>query len=280
VSCGREARTLSRGICNKRRVLHLTRSAKTDTEPETGRRQRLDQELVARGLVETRAKARDLVLRGLVQVDGLAAVKPAQVVGATTDLTLIRTGPAYVSRGAEKLAGGLAAFGFDPCGRITLDVGSSTGGFTEVLLLGGAAKVYAVDVGRGQLHPRLAADPRVVSLEATDARRLNTARVPDLIDAVTSDVSFISLTKALPASLALARSGAWLIALIKPQFEAGPAHVGRGGIVRDPVVQTRVVDDIRRWLSVDMAWSVHSVVSSPISGGDGNREFLIGATKP
>jgi 23S rRNA (cytidine1920-2'-O)/16S rRNA (cytidine1409-2'-O)-methyltransferase len=258
----------------------LSRSAKSSVDTQPGPRQRLDQELVARGLVETRAKARDLILRGLVLVDDVPAAKPAQIVFAVNALSIARAGPAFVSRGADKLVGGLAAFAFDPRGRIALDIGASTGGFTEVLVLHGAARVYAVDVGRGQLHPRLASDPRVVSREATDARTLSPVNVPEAIDAIVSDVSFISLTKALPPALALARPGAWLIALVKPQFEAGPGHVGKGGIVRDPVVHERVVDDIRRWLTVDMAWTMCGVVPSPITGGDGNREFLIGATKP
>ena len=219
-------------------------------------------------------------MRGLVLVDGVTVTKPAHTVDASSELIVARTGTAYVSRGAEKLAAGLAAFGFDARGRVAIDVGASTGGFTEVLLANGAAKVFAVDVGRGQLHPRIAADARVVSLEATDARKLAAAAIPDPIDAVVCDVSFISLTKALPAALAVAQPGAWLIALIKPQFEAGPGQVGKGGIVRDAAVHARVVEHIRHWLATDMAWTVRSVVPSPITGGDGNREFLIGATKP
>jgi 23S rRNA (cytidine1920-2'-O)/16S rRNA (cytidine1409-2'-O)-methyltransferase len=229
--------------------------------------------------VASRAKARDLIERGFVTVGGIVAAKPAQMVDARQQVALTQTGPAYVSRGADKLLGGLAAFKFAVPGTVALDIGASTGGFTDVLLTAGAAQVYAVDVGRGQLHARLASDPRVVSLEATDARRLTTLLIPSLIDAIVSDVSFISLTKALPAALALARPGAWLIALIKPQFEAGPAQVGKGGIVRDPAVHERVVTEITGWLSHDMAWCVHGVVPSPITGGDGNREYLIGATK-
>ncbi len=219
-------------------------------------------------------------MRGFVRVDTATVTKPAHMVDATNTLRIDRTGPAYVSRGAEKLVAGLAVFAFMVRERTALDIGASTGGFTEVLLQAEAAKVYAVDVGRGQLHPRLAADARVVSLEATDARTLNAAIVPDPVDAIVSDVSFISLTKALPSALAMARPGAWLIALIKPQFEAGPAHVGKGGIVRNPDVHASVVEEIRHWLAVDMAWTVRGVVPSPITGGDGNREFLIGATKP
>ncbi len=219
-------------------------------------------------------------MRGLVSVDTVVVRKPAQPVGAGSEVTLARTGPAYVSRGAEKLLGGLAAFEFDVRGRTAVDVGASTGGFTDVLLETGADKVYAVDVGRGQLHPRLASDVRVVALEATDARALTASTFAGPIDAVVSDVSFISLTKALPAVLTLAISGSWLIALVKPQFEAGRDHVGKGGIVRDPAVHERVTTDIMHWLSVEMGWTIHGIVPSPITGADGNREFLIGATKP
>ncbi len=219
-------------------------------------------------------------MRGDVRVDGIAVTKPAQMVASSMDIAIVRTGKAYVSRGAEKLLGGLAAFGFDCGGRLALDVGASTGGFTEVLLDQGAARVYAVDVGRGQLHERLKADARVVSLEATDARSLTTAHIPSPVGAIVSDVSFISLTKVLPAALKLASPGAWVIALIKPQFEAGPTHVGKGGIVRDAAVHERVICDIRRWLSSDMGWTIVGIVPSPITGGDGNHEFLIGAKTP
>lgn len=236
--------------------------------------------MVARGIAATRARARDLIVRGLVTVDGVVATKPGHAVSTESAIALVRAMPQYVSRGAEKLAAGLAAFGFDCAGRSALDVGASTGGFTEVLLQGGARRVFAVDVGRDQLHATLRCDPRVISLEATDARTLTTAHVGEPVDAVVSDVSFISLTKALPAALALARSGAWLIALIKPQFEAGAEYVGKGGIVRDAAVHARVVEDIRGWLEADMGWRIEGVIPSPISGGDGNREFLIGATKP
>ena len=186
----------------------------------------------------------------------------------------------HVSRGAEKLIGGLAAFGYKCRDRIALDVGASTGGFTEVLLERGARHVFAVDVGRGQLHDRLRADPRVTSLEETDARTLTTELIAGPITAIVADVSFISLGKALPAAFALAEPGCWLIALIKPQFEVGPTLVGKGGIVRDAAARERAVDDIRRWLSDDMGWRVTGVVASPITGGDGNSEYLIGATKP
>jgi 23S rRNA (cytidine1920-2'-O)/16S rRNA (cytidine1409-2'-O)-methyltransferase len=218
-------------------------------------------------------------VRGQVLVDGAMASKPAQTIAAGAALALTDGAGRYVSRGAEKLLAGLDAFGFDPRDRVALDVGASTGGFTEVLLTRGAAKVYAVDVGRGQLHARLGRDARVVSLETTDARALSQAIIPEPIDVIVSDVSFISLTKALPAALQLATPTAWLIALIKPQFEVGPGHVGKGGIVRDDAMRARAVADIETWLTAGMGWTVAGVVPSPITGGDGNQEYLIGATR-
>jgi 23S rRNA (cytidine1920-2'-O)/16S rRNA (cytidine1409-2'-O)-methyltransferase len=242
--------------------------------------QRLDQALVARGLVETRAKARDLILRGQVLVRGGAVLKPSQAVHVQDVVTLTAGHVAYVSRGALKLIGGLDAFGFEPAGRIAIDVGASTGGFTEVLLARGACSVLAVDVGHGQLHARLVADARVTNLEATDARRLTRDHCPGPITAIVSDVSFISLIKALPAALALASPGCWLVALIKPQFEAGLGAVGKGGIVRDLAVHDRVIGNVRQWLSEGQSWQIAGVVASPLTGGDGNQEYLLGAIKP
>lgn len=233
-----------------------------------------------RGLVATRARARDLILRGRVMVDGRAVTKPAQAVSDTAEVALTADTVVHVSRGAEKLLAGLQAFPFECAGRIALDIGASTGGFTEVLLSRGAKQVFAVDVGRDQLHPSLRADVRVTCLEATDARSLTTDIIREPITAIASDVSFISLIKALPAALALAQSGCWLIALIKPQFEVGPALVGKGGIVRDATARDTAVNDICRWLADTQHWHVYDVVPSPITGGDGNHEYLIGATKP
>lgn len=242
--------------------------------------ERLDIALVQRGLAPTRARARDLIVRGLVAVDGVGVGKPASPVRATTLITVTGGDASLVSRGALKLAAALEAFGFDPGGRIALDIGASTGGFTQVLLDRGASKVYAVDVGHGQLHATLAADPRVVSLEGTDARRLDRALIPDTITAITADVSFISLEKALPAVLALAAPGAWLAVLVKPQFEAGRAAVGKGGIVRDADAQAAAVERIAAWLGAGGRWQVLPAIPSPIAGGSGNREFLVGATAP
>lgn len=238
---------------------------------------RLDQRLVELGLAPSRAKARALIEAGAVTVNGVFARKPSQIVTGDVRITVDRDAPLWVSRGALKLIHALDHFGLRPQGT-ALDVGASTGGFTEVLLARGAAKVYALDVGHGQLDPSLADDPRVISLERLNARDIPAGLVPP-VDWIVADVSFISLTKALPAALALARPGARLVALIKPQFEAGPADVGRGGIVRDPAVHTRVTGEIAAWLEAQ-GWQVTGVVPSPIEGGDGNREFLIAARKP
>lgn len=239
---------------------------------------RLDQALVERKLVATRARARDLVLRGLVTVDG----KPAGKAGVEVreDAAIVITGSAatYVSRGAEKLIAGLDHFAFAVEGRICLDVGASTGGFTQVLLQRGAAKVYAVDVGRGQMHESLRGDPRVVALEATDARRLDRTLIPNPVEAIVADVSFISLAKALAPAMALAVPGAWLTALVKPQFEVGPEHVGKGGIVRDEARRIAAVANVEAWL-LGLGWVLKGHIVSPIKGGDGNEEFLVGAVK-
>lgn len=240
-------------------------------------RERLDQALVGRGLVATRARARDLVRRGLVTVNGAVAQKAAMGVTTTDAISVPREAAAPVSRAGAKLAAALDGFAFDASGRIALDVGASTGGFTEVLLEAGAARVYAVDVGHSQLHPRLAADARVVSLEATDARSLSRALIPEPIEAIVADVSFVSLTLVLPAVLALAAPGAWLAVLVKPQFEVGRAAIGKGGIVRDPAAHADAIARVRSALEALPGWRIAGVVDSPITGGAGNREFLIGA---
>ena len=242
-------------------------------------RKRLDVALVERGLVPSRSRARDLIKYGRVRVDRQVCTKPAAEIGGGAELSLEPGVAASVSRGATKLAAALDAFGFDPTGRIALDVGASTGGFTEVLLARGAAKVFAVDVGHGQLHERIKSDPRVVALEGLDARSLSRATIPDTITAIVADVSFISLTKALGPALALAAPGTWLVALIKPQFEAGREHVGKGGIVRDAAARRLAVDLVTAWLAAQDNWSVAGVVPSPILGGSGNEEFMLGVHK-
>lgn len=238
---------------------------------------RLDHRLVALGLAESRARARALIEAGAVSVDGRPATKPAQAVGADSRIEVAGDPCPWVGRGALKLIHALAAFRLAP-GGVALDVGASTGGFTEVLLARGASRVYALDVGHGQLHPRIAADPRVVSLEGVNARAIPAGLVPP-VDWITADVSFVSLEKALPGALALAKPGAVLVALVKPQFEAGRDHVGRGGIVRDASVHEAVCARIRDWLA-GAGWEVTGLVPSPIEGGDGNREFLVAARKP
>jgi 23S rRNA (cytidine1920-2'-O)/16S rRNA (cytidine1409-2'-O)-methyltransferase len=239
---------------------------------------RLDQALVARGLAPSRARAQALVAAGAVTVDGATAEKPSQPAPEGAVLAVTADPCPWVGRAALKLLHALDAFGLDPTGAVALDVGASTGGFTEVLLARGAARVVALDVGRGQLHPRLAADPRVVNLEGVNARDLPEGAVPPA-DWIVADVSFISLTLALPAPLALARPGARLVALVKPQFEAGRAAVGKGGLVRDPAAHEAACARVRDFLT-GAGWAVTHEGESPIAGGDGNREFRIAARKP
>ena len=238
---------------------------------------RLDQRLVVLGLAASRARARALIEAGVVTVAGRVARKPGQPVPADAEVAVTGDPCPWVSRAALKLLHALDTFALSPRGT-ALDLGASTGGFAQVLLAKGASRVYAVDVGHGQLHPRLRDDPRVVSLEGVNARDLSADLVPPP-DWITADLAFISLVKALPAALALAGPGATLVALIKPQFEAGRAHVGRGGIVRDPEVHAAVRARIRDFLT-GRGWRVTGETASPIEGGDGNREFLIAAVRP
>ncbi|WP_339947414.1 TlyA family RNA methyltransferase [uncultured Albimonas sp.] len=240
-------------------------------------RQRLDQALVARGLVESRARAQALIAAGAVTLDGAPATRASAKVAPGVAIELVADPLPWVSRAALKLAHALDAFGLAPEGE-ALDLGASTGGFTEVLLARGAARVHAVDAGRGQLHAKLRENPRVVSLEGLNARDLVPGAVP-APDWIVADLSFIGLAKALPPALAMARPGACLVALVKPQFEAGPADVGRGGLVRDPAVHARVRAEVRAFLETS-GWTVTHEGVSPIEGGDGNREFLISAEKP
>ncbi|SHE74393.1 23S rRNA (cytidine1920-2'-O)/16S rRNA (cytidine1409-2'-O)-methyltransferase [Kaistia soli DSM 19436] len=240
---------------------------------------RLDQALVARGLAPTRARARDAVLRGHVRVDGKPVAKPSFTVAPDAALALDDPAARYVSRAALKLVAGLDHFGYDAAGRTALDIGASTGGFTEVLLEHGAAKVHAIDVGHGQLDPRIAADPRVQSREGLNARDLVADDLGEPIEAVVSDVSFISLRLALPPALHLAEPGAWGLFLVKPQFEVGRAGIGKGGIVRDPAEGNAAAEAIAAWLADSMGWTVDGLIPSPIAGGDGNHEFLLGARK-
>ncbi len=239
---------------------------------------RLDAAMLARGLVETRARAADLVRRGAVQVDGVAARKAGQVVGAGARIEVDPAANQWVSRSGAKLAAALDVFGFAIDGLVALDVGASTGGFTEVLLARGATRVYAVDVGSGQLHARVAADPRVVSLEGVDARAVSRREVPEPVGVIVADVSFISLKQALPVPLSLTGDRASLVVLVKPQFEAGRAEVGKRGIVREDGVRRAVVDDIAAWIAAQ-GWRVVGDMVSPLPGKEGNIEHLIGAVK-
>ena len=239
-------------------------------------RQRADLLLVERGFFPTRTRAQAAIAAGLVTADGLPVRKASDRVEVGAFIGAEAPHP-YVSRGGVKLAAGLDAFGFDPAGRICLDLGASTGGFTDVLLRRGARRVYAVDVGHGQLHPSLAADPRVVDLEGLDGRTLDAERVPDPIGLLAADVSFISLKLTLPTVVALLAAGADVVALVKPQFEAGRG-AARKGVVRDPAVHEAVCADIAAFVA-GLGLTAVGLVPSPIDGGDGNREFLLGARR-
>jgi 23S rRNA (cytidine1920-2'-O)/16S rRNA (cytidine1409-2'-O)-methyltransferase len=239
---------------------------------------RADQLLADRGLVESRTRAQALILAGLVYSGDRKVEKAGQALPPDAPLEVKGKDHPWVSRGGLKLDHALAHFGWDVAGAIAVDVGSSTGGFTDVLLTRGAAKVYAVDVGHGQLAWKLREDPRVVVLERTNARHLTADLIPDPIDLVVCDASFIALSKVLPAALDLAKPGARLAALIKPQFEAGKGEVGKGGVVRDPAIHQRVCDDVVAWLD-SIGWGVIGVTTSPITGPEGNIEFLVAAMR-
>ena len=239
---------------------------------------RADLVLVAQGLAESRTRAQALILAGNVFVGDRRVAKAGDLIAEDTALTIKGRDHPWVSRGGVKLAHGLDRFGFDVTGAISLDVGSSTGGFTDVLLTRGAAKVYAIDVGTNQLAWKLRSDPRVVVHEQTNARTLSTEIVPEAVDIIVCDASFIALSKVLEAALGLARPGAMLVALVKPQFEAGRGEVGKGGVVRDPLVHRRVCDDAAAWIT-SRGWAVVGIETSPITGPEGNVEFLLGAIK-
>ena len=244
----------------------------------TSNRKRVDILLVERGLAPTRARARDAIERGLVTVDGQPVAKAGQAVAADAQISVGGEADPYVSRGGLKLAHGLDHFAIDPHGLAALDLGASTGGFTDVLLRRGAARVIAVDVGHGQLHESLRQDERVTVSEKLNARDLTMEHVPVAPDLIVADMSFISLKVALPVALGLAATGARLVALIKPQFEVGRERVGKGGVVRDPALHEEVCREIAAWLDA-RGWRVLGVTPSPVEGPDGNREFLIGAVR-
>lgn len=240
---------------------------------------RLDQHLVKTGRFESRARAQAAIRAGLVRVGGLVATKPSSTVAPDDQIEVAGDVHDYVSRGGVKLEAALGAFGVSPVGAVCLDLGASTGGFTDALLRAGACRVYAVDVGAGQLHASLAGDRRVVSLEKTHAKDLTRAHVPEPVDVLVCDLSFISVRKALAPALALCASGARAVVLIKPQFELGPTKIGKGGLVKaEPAEIKAMLAEIVAWLD-EQGWAADGVIDSPIAGGDGNREFLLGARK-
>ena len=240
-------------------------------------KKRADVVLVERGLFDSRAKARAAIEAGGVSVAGRVLSKPSDLIDEAANIAAVAAHP-FVGRGALKLVHALDLWPVQVQGRTVVDVGASTGGFTEVCLLRGAARVYAVDVGRGQLHAKLAGDPRVVGLEGVDARNLDPELIPVAPDLIVTDVSFIGLAKALPAALALAAGGADLVALVKPQFEVGPEHVGKGGLVKDEAARRRALDEVAAFLNASR-WAVREVADSPIAGGDGNLEYLLWAQR-
>ncbi|OYV33886.1 MAG: TlyA family rRNA (cytidine-2'-O)-methyltransferase [Rhodospirillales bacterium 20-64-7] len=242
-------------------------------------KQRADVMLVEAGLVESRTKAQALIMAGQVYAGTARVQKAGELLAEGAALSVKGQDHPWVSRGGVKLAHGLAHFGFDPAGRTCLDIGASTGGFTDVLLTKGAAFVHAVDVGHGQLAWKLRSDARVQVLEKTNARHLDQNLIPGPVGALVCDASFIGLQTVLPAGLVLCAPGAFAVALIKPQFEAGPAQVGKGGVVRDPAVHEAVCARIAEWWAGLPGWRVLGVERSPITGPEGNVEFLIGAER-
>jgi len=240
---------------------------------------RADLALVERGLVESRAKAQALIMAGKVFAGERKLAKAGEAIADDQALEVRGQDHPWVSRGGLKLAHALEAFDLDPDGLVCLDIGASTGGFTDVLLQSGAARVYAVDVGHGQLAWKLRNDPRVVVLERTNARTLTVEEVPEPVDLLVCDASFIGLEVLLPAPLALMKPRAAMAVLIKPQFEVGKERVGKGGVVRDPVLLEEVCRRIGDWVSAQPGWSVEGIVESPVTGPEGNKEFLLVAKK-
>ena len=240
--------------------------------------ERLDEALAARGLVQSRARGRDAVLRGIVRVNGVPARKASQTVGVNDVLTLVDDSARYVSRAALKLRRSFDVFPIDPKGKSCVDLGASTGGFTQVLLEAGAAHVTAIDVGHGQMSEEIADDARVTLREGLNARDVTRDDIPGDVSLIVCDVSFISLKLALPPLLSLVAAGTELIALIKPQFEVGREGLGKGGVVRDQALLQPVCDDVSGFIA-GQGWRVLGLMPSPVEGGDGNREFLLSARK-
>lgn len=242
-------------------------------------KRRADQLLVDRGLAESRQRAQALILAGIVFAGERRIDKPGETIPDTIEIEVRGRDHPWVSRGGVKLAHALDHFAIDVAGLVALDVGASTGGFTDVLLTRGAARVYAIDVGRAQLAWKLRQDPRVVVHEAVNARYVTAKQIPEPVDIVTCDASFIGLATVLSASLALTKDQALLVALIKPQFEAGPGAVGKGGVVRDPAIHEAVCEAAAAWIGAQPGWSVVGIAESPITGPAGNREFLLYARR-
>jgi len=234
--------------------------------------------LVTHGFASSRAEAQAAIRAGLVQADGQIVSRPAQLLRDDAEIKYQPQHP-YVSRGGVKLAAALDYFGLSPADRVCLDVGASTGGFADVLLERGARRVYCVDVGHGQLHPRLLQTGRVVSLEGVDARELGSTAIPEHPQVVTADLSFISLRQAIGPALDLAAEGAWAVLLVKPQFESGPGAVSAAGIIRDPAVQEAALANVSAWV-VARGWEKIGAMESPITGKEGNHEYLLAARKP
>jgi 23S rRNA (cytidine1920-2'-O)/16S rRNA (cytidine1409-2'-O)-methyltransferase len=239
---------------------------------------RADLFLVEQGYAKSRSEAQAAIKAGLVKADGALLVKPSQHIAAEAAVEYRKPHP-FVSRAGGKLAAALDRFGLSPQRRVCLDLGSSTGGFTQVLLERGAAKIYAVDVGRGQMDAGLAKDPRVALREGVNARDLSGSDIPEPFTVLAADLSFISLKLALPPALSLAAPGAWAVVLVKPQFEVGRAAIGKGGIVRDQTMRERALKGIADLIALTPRWRVLGSMESPLRGGDGNIEFLLAATK-
>jgi len=241
---------------------------------------RLDQLLVALNRFETRSRARDAIARGAVMVNGKKAAKPGMTVGPDAEIAIDDPAEHYVSRAALKLSAALDHFALSPEGVHALDIGASTGGFTQVLLERGARHVTAIDVGHGQMADRIAKDPRVTNIEGLNARNLSREDIAGgPVHWVVSDVSFISLRLALPPALDLAEPGAVCVLLVKPQFEAGKGNIGKKGLLKDIALGPRIATELERWLTEDMGWHSLGIAPSPIEGGDGNREFLLAGRK-
>lgn len=238
-------------------------------------RERADRLLVHRGLAPSREQAQAMIAAGHVRADGHKVNKASQLLAPDSELSLETSGPLRVSRAGEKLDHALSHFGLEAGGCVCLDIGASTGGFTEVLLRKRAARVYAVDVGHDQLAPVLRKDPRVICLEGTNARHLTSAEIPEEVDLLVCDASFISIAKVLEKAISFVRPGGVLVTLVKPQFEVGRGRVGKGGLVRDPELHKEVCEAVADWLTAKPGWRLLGLTDSPIAGTRGNREFLM-----